>query len=250
MKKRILITTFLFSITIVGQAFAATSTTPTPSIANNQINKLKEKIASQVSKLNLVEKRGVIGAIEAVANNQITLTDTKGNIRYVDLDEITKFNSTGSGSSFGLSDLKKGMQISVLGIYNKDSQRILARFVTTVTVPTRYIGEIAAIDSNNFQVTIVTEDGKSAKVEIDTTSTVSSYSSGADLTKYGFSKLNVGDRVTVVGYPDKKATLLIADRLIDYLNTPKDSTISIVTPTTAPTNAPTSAGAKNIKPLK
>jgi len=251
-KKTLIITTLFLTLAAANTAFAA-SISPTPSTGaseNSQINQLKNKIASQVAKLNLVEKRGIIGTIQSTTNNQITLTDNKGQTRYVDLDEITKFSS-GSNSTFGLSDLKKGMVVSVLGIYNKDSQRILARFVDTITTPIRYSGEITSLDPKNFQFTVMTVDQKSAKVEVDTTSTVYSYSSGGDLTKYGFSKLSVGDRVYVIGYPDKTdSTLLITDTMIDYLDTPKIPNLTLVTPTVEPTLAPTSAGAKSIKPIK
>lgn len=256
MTKKVLLISALLLFLEVGKTYAAPAATPTSTPAptsaqlNSQINTLKDKIASQVSKLNLVQKRGIIGTIQNVSSSQITLTDLAGNTRYVDVDEITKFSSQAS-SSFGLSDLKKGMQISVFGIYNKDSQRILARYINTVTVPTRYSGEIVAIDGTNYILTIMTNEQKSLKVEIDTTSTVTSYTTGGDLTKYGFSKLKVGDRVYGDAYPDKKdATLLIADRMIDFLDAPKDQSIQIVTPTIAATTAPTSTGAKSLKPIK
>src|SRR5277367_4878653 len=107
MKKNIFITTLLLlSFTLTGTASAATSPTPTPGnsqIENNQINQLKDKIASQVSQLNLVEKRGVIGTIQDVNSSQITLTTYEGDVQYVDVDEITKFSSADAGSSFGIS---------------------------------------------------------------------------------------------------------------------------------------------------
>jgi len=250
--KKLLIITTIFILAGANTAFAATATSSPSAGAteNSQINQLKNKIASQVAKLNLVEKRGVIGTIQSVTDNQITLTDTNGQTQYIDLDEITKFSS-GSSTTFGLSDLKKGMVVSAFGIYNKESQRILARFVDTVANPIRYSGEITSIDSKNFDLTVMTTDQKSVKVEIDTSSTVVSYSSGGDLTKYGFSKLNIGDRVYVIGYPDKtNASLLIVDRMIDYLTAPKDNGIPLVTPTIEPTAAPTIAGGKSIKPIK
>jgi len=253
MKKTILLIAGLLFFVVINTAYAAATPTPNPTGSaqlNSQINQLKDKIASQVSKLNLVEKRGIIGTIQSVGNNQITLTDPQGQTRYVDVDEITKFSSA-SNTTFGLSDLKKGMLISALGIYNKESQRILARYIDTEIVPTRYAGEITGIDGKNYQLTIMTTEQKTVKVEIDTTSTVNSYTTGGELTKYGFSKLTVGDRVFVTGYPDKKdATLIIADRMIVYLDAPKDASIQIVTPTPAATVAPTSAGGKNLKPIK
>lgn len=254
MKKGIFITTLLLTFSLTTNAYAAVSPTPAPSNSqtlNNQINQLKDKIASRVSQLNLVEKRGVIGTIQAVTSSQITLTTYEGNVQYVDVDEITKYSSPGAGSSFGIADLKKGMLVRVLGIYNKESQRILARYIDTETVPTRYSGEIVSIDKTNYQFTIMTVDKKTQKIDIETTSKILSYTPDAGLQLYGFSKLAIGDRIIVVGYPDKKdRSLLITARLIDFLDAPKDPNIAIVTPTIVPTIAPTSKGAKSISPLK
>ena len=253
MKTKIIITTILLSITLATPVYAAapTPTSSTTQTETNQINQLKNKIASQVSQLKLVEKRGIIGTIQAATDNQLTLTDTQGQLRYVDLDEITKYTAA-DGSSLDVTDMKKGMLVSVLGIYNKDSQRILGRFVDGEVVPTRYTGQITKIDKTNLQLTIATDEQKTEKVEIDTTSTVSSYTGGSALSTYGFSKLAVGDRVGVVGYPDKKdSSLLIANRLIDYVNAPKNTNILIPTsPTTAVTIAPTGKGSKSISPIK
>jgi len=238
---------------LTGQAYAAT---PSPTASNSQtlnsqINQLKDKIASRVSELNLVEKRGVIGTIQEVKDSQITLSTNENNLQYIDVDEITKFSSAGSSASFGISDLKKGMDVSVLGIYNKESQRILARYVDTVTIPTRFSGEIVSIDTKNYRFTLMTVDNKAQDIDIETTTKISSYTPDAGLTSYGFSKLSVGDRVQIVGYPDKKnPSLLITDRLIDLLNAPKNPNILIVTPTSIPSPAPTSKGTKSISPIK
>ena len=76
----------------------------------------------------LVEKRGIIGTVTDSSDTQITVTDIAGNIRFVDVDELTKFYSSDS-KTFGISDIKNGMTIGVLGLYNKQSRRILAREV-------------------------------------------------------------------------------------------------------------------------
>jgi len=252
MKFKTIITTAILSLSLATPVYAAV---PSPSQGTtqteaNQINQLKNKIASQVSQLKLVEKKGIIGTIQSASNSQITVMDTHNQLRYLDLDEITKYSSA-NGATLTVSDMKQGLKISALGIYNKDSQRILARYVSIEIVPTRFYGEITSIDKPDFQVLIMTDSGKSEKVEIDTTSTVSSYSGGTSLSTYGFSKLSLGDRVEVIGYPDKKdATLIIADRLIDYLNAPKDPNIAFTTPTPTIAPAPTSKGAKSINPIK
>lgn len=255
MKKRLVISTIVFLIACTNQAYAAVPPTPASETGglklDKQINQLKDKIASRVSQLNLVEKRGIIGTVQEVKNNQITLIDFDGVTKYVDVDEITKFSSASSRGSFGLSDITKGTQISALGLYNKESKRILARFINTHSTPTRYNGAIETIDAKQFLLTIMTNDQKEVKVNVDTSTKILSYSKDADLTKYGFSKLAVGDRVEIIGYSDKKdQTLLNADRLIDLINIPKNPNIVITTPTAGVTIAPTSAGSKKINPIK
>jgi hypothetical protein len=90
MKKLIYITAIILFGIAVNPAYAA-SATPAPTKSNDpvkeklnsQINELKEKIASRVSELNLVEKRGLIGTVTEVKGNQLTLSDTAGNTRFV-----------------------------------------------------------------------------------------------------------------------------------------------------------------------
>src|SRR3989344_3553663 len=120
----------IFSIILVtlllgtSTAMALAVETPTPSTAptktlpgdtlTKEITNLKEKIASRVAELKLVEKRGIIGIVSEVKDTQFTLTDSKGDTRFVDVDELTKFSGTDSKSTFGISDIKKGMSLAIL----------------------------------------------------------------------------------------------------------------------------------------
>lgn len=223
-----------------------TKTTPTPTQKvdvsqklDQQINELKEKIASRVSELNLVEKRGVIGIVSDISGSQITLKDVNNNVQFVDVDEITKFSSA-SNKTFGLSDIKKGTRLSVLGLYNKQSTRILARFVDTTVDPTFVSGTISDLDKTNFYITIITLDKKQVKIDVETSTKINSYTKADGVTRYGFSKLAIGDRVTAIGYLDKKdATMVVADRVIDYIDLPKNPHISVSEPAPTDTDTPT-----------
>src|SRR6266403_1163458 len=172
MKKSIFIIFSLLFTFSAAPVFAITPTPttvkPTPSAAakegiskklDEQINELKEKIASRVSELNLVEKRGIIGVVTDISTSKITLKDISDNVRFVDVDEITKFSST-SNKSFGLSDIKKDMRLNVLGLYNKQSKRILARFISTTVDPTFISGSVSDLDKTNFFITVTTADQK------------------------------------------------------------------------------------------
>lgn len=223
----IMLTLFLSAVLPVQAATVAPTSAPK---LNNQINELKEKIASRVSELNLVEKRGMIGTIEEVKGNQITLLDIEGKKRFVDVDELTKFSSSTNGSTFGLSDLKKGLKISVIGVYNKQSRHLLARFIRTSIDPLVIPGTITALDAKNFIVTVSTDAQKTQKIDITTITKTYTYQ-GEGLTKAGFSQLKVGERIIATGFTDKQdPSLLTASRVIVFPGLPKDPNVIIEQP--------------------
>lgn len=115
----LLLCTILIQCTAPTSLFAAT-TTPTPkqttpspkptltkaeqdaseSAEQDTIEKIKEMVASKVSKLNLVEKKGVLGTVKDVSNTQITIETPTKTQRFVDIDELTKFqDSLGSSKN-------------------------------------------------------------------------------------------------------------------------------------------------------
>lgn len=208
---------------------------------SSEINQLKDKIASRVSELNLVEKRAIIGTVTEVSTNKISLTGIDGDIKQVDVDEITKFSSVSAKGTFGLSDLTKGTKVSVLGLYNKQTKRILARFIRTSVDPVFLTGGISELDSKNFTFSILSEDQKKTNIDVQTpTKILESLKDNVLLKKIGFSRLSVGDRIFLVGYPDKKdSTLIVADRIILLTDAAKNPSISITAP--SPTSIPTAA---------
>lgn len=209
---------------------------------NKQINQLKERIASRVAELNLVEKRGIIGTVTETSGNQITFTDLNGKTRFIDVDEITKFSSPSAKSSFGLSDLTKGTKISVLGLYNKQSQRILARFIDSYVIPVFLSGRIADLDKINFTVTVIAENQKQTVVDIETITNISTHSKEDGISKLGFSKLTLGDRVLISGFPSKNdPDLLAATRILVLPELPKNPKIIVPEPTTEITISPTNS---------
>jgi hypothetical protein len=215
---------------------------------NSQINQLKDKIASRVSELNLVEKKAFLGEVTESSTNKITLKDLKGNTKLVDVDEITKFSS-GTSKTFGFSDLTKGTKITVLGLYNKQTKRLLARFISTSVNPIHITGGIAAIDTRNQTIDVISSDQKTTKVDIGTATKISSYGADGEPARLVFSRLVVGDRIAAIGYPDKTTpTLLVADRIAVLADAPKDPQINISQPTATPTTQPTLPAARRVSP--
>lgn len=252
-------------ITLPSNVLAVTLT-PTPSKAeptakptsetvttnlSNQINNLKEKIASRVAELKLVEKRGVLGTVKEATSTQITMTDIHNKNRIIDVDEITKFSSPSAKDSFGISDLKPGSKISVIGLYNKDSQRILARFITVVTNPTVVTGTISKKDEENFTLTITTENQKEYIIDIEKITKTLSYVDG-DIEKSGFAQTEVGKRVMVVGFTQiNQPERLIGTRVIVFPDLPTNPKIVIAPESdTEDEIVPSSGSGKKITPIR
>lgn len=235
--------TVLFIVSLLSPA--ALAQTPAPTDAekneklNERINDLKEKIASRVSELNLVEKRGIIGTISETSTTSITLTDVNGQTRLVDVDEITKFSTTPARAGFGLSDLSKGMKIRVLGLYNKQSKRILARFVNTTIDPTAQTGAATDINGTDLTMTLLAKDNKKFQIDADRSTDVFSYDKESGLADATFAAVEAGNRVYVVGFSDKdNASLLIPSRVIVFKNLPINPKINISAPPAAQSPAP------------
>lgn len=216
---------------------------------NKQINQLKERIASRVAELNLVEKRGIIGIVTETSDSRITVIDLNGKTRFVDVDEITKFSSPSAKNSFGISDLTKGTKISVLGLYNKQSKQILARYIESYVTPVFLSGRIADLNKKNYTVTLINEDKKQPLVDIQTFTVISTHSKDEGLSKYGFSKLKIGDRVSVTGFPDKKnQELLVASRILVLPELPKNPKIIVPEPSIDEDSTTSSGSGKKQSP--
>lgn len=238
MKKIIFtIATFLF---ITSRAFAAS---PKPTIQNplptdDLTRQIEQKVASTVAKLNLVEKRGIVGTVTDSSDRQITINDLSDNTRIIDVDEFTKFSSSDKSSSFGISDIKKGNEIGVLGLYNKQSRRTLARFITVMDIPEYITGVVVSKDSKNFVLQVATVKGNT-KVSIENITKTYDVDIAGKLIKSGFSKISVGENVSVSGFFDpKEKTTLTAKRIFLFPGIPQNPTIEILT---APTLAPSSS---------
>lgn len=206
----------------------AQAATPTPQDKTQEIrDQLITNIASRVAQLKLVEKRGIIGKVSNVTNTQITITDSQNNTRFVDVDELTKFSNPGARGAFGISDIANDTTVGILGLYNKESRRILARFVNVITIPTIIHGGVAAIDSENFSLTIATEEGKQMTVDVENLTRTSSYTQKDDYVRSGFSKIKVNYNIIAIGVLNKNdKNRLTATRIIFFPEIPSSPKVN------------------------
>lgn len=245
--KKYLLTIFAFilislsAVSVFAQTPSATSSAaPTEEENQKQIERIKDIVASRVAELKLVEKRGILGTVESTTNTQITVVDGKKSKRIIDIDEITEFNDP-NNEDFGISDAKKGNMLGVIGLLNKETNHILARYVVIIdTVPVRIEGVIKNVDRRSFVVTVVDEKGKEQKIDIDTSTKVNVFDDADNLVKSGFSKIQNGERVFASGFIDPKdETLLNAGRFIHFVSVPPSRDMARNLKSPASTSTPT-----------
>ena len=194
------------------------SKAPTPTISKlqQQVDDLKDKIASKVAELNLVEKRSFYGIVIDVSDTQVTLKDLEGNTKFVDVDELTKFSSSNS-KSFGISDIENDMWLGVMGLYNKQSRRLLARVISEESVLPNFIyGAVYSIDAEEFAITVAKENGARNVVDIESITKTFSFEDGK-LVKSGFSKIKETQTLIVIGFSERAdKNKIIAARIIIF----------------------------------
>lgn len=250
--KKILIF-LLLQFLVLGNAYAASpsaSPSPSNSAANenliDQIDQLKDKVASRVAELKLVEKRGIIGTVTEATDTQITVEDVKGNVRFIDVDELTKFTSS-EKASFGISDVKKGVQLGALGLYNKESRRLLARFIDVLDLPKMYSGAIIGKDDSAFTLTFATESNKELTIDVENITRSFNYQKDGSLEKTGFTKISNNLNAVIIGFPDSKnPNKISASRIIVFPDVPKNPKI-FLSPSPSPLKQATSS-AKSLAP--
>lgn len=217
----------------------------------SQIDELKNKVASKVAELKLVEKRGVTGIVTEASGTKISLKDLKGNIRIIDVDELTEFTDV-DGKEIGLSDIDKGMQIGAIGLYNKESERLLARFIDEVKMPEFTVGGITKKDSESFEVTLATSDGKEYQISIEDITKTYAVTEDETLTRAGFSKIVIKKNAITIGFFDTKIKQkIIATRFFYFDNLPLDPKIEAIIPALdeSSKNVTSTGSGKKLTPL-
>jgi hypothetical protein len=228
--KKIFLILIIVSLIIPNSAFAQIEE------IESKVDLIKDKVASRVAELKLVEKRGVVGIVESATETEIRVNDLNDKTRIIEVDELTKFNSLDS-KEFGISDIKKGTKISAIGLYNKESKKLLARFVNEISIPIFLSGVISAKDDKNFTITLSTEDEKEYLVDIENITKSFSYTEG-DLETSGFTKLELLQNAIVIGFTDPKdQDRITASRVVVFPDVPKNPRIEVDIDTT-PTNKP------------
>lgn len=117
----------------------------------------------------------------------------------------------------------------------------MARFVDVVRMPIFLSGAVEKVDTNTFTLTLAATSNERFTVDVQTTTKTQVYTKETGLVRSGFSKVAVGQRIFVVGFPNVKDTSRInALRITHFPSLPHSPNINISEePSPTPTETPT-----------
>ena len=226
---------------LAGRVAAATPTataapasgTPTPT---SKIDDLKERLATKVAELRQTQSKAIFGTVKSVSVSTFTVETDARDLKIDITDDIAVFQMVrGARTKRTAEDLAEDDIVSVFGEYDTGLDLLRARVVVIQSFsPERVAGTVSAIDREEFTVTLTTSGGQDYVIDIEKTTSVLAFDREKGLIKGGFSKLETGRTVHVIGKPvAKEDNRISAARLIDLGN------LTGATPTPTPTEEPT-----------
>ncbi len=224
--KKLLIYIVFFLLIFPKTSWGQTKSPTSGAVSGRTLDEIKNKVASRVAELNLVEKKGVVGTVESISDTQIIIKTISDKRRIIDVDEFSEFSSP-NDVSFGISDIKQDDLISILGLYNKDSERLLARFINEVTIPIFLNGAISEIDEEEFTLTLITHQNIEYIVDVERVTKTYEFVQG-ELEDSGFSKIDILKNAVVAGFENpKEKGRITASKIIIFPNLPKNPNIKV-----------------------
>ena len=225
---------------------AVVSATPSSSVIDNlkKIQNLKEKIATKVAEIRQNEKAGLFGTIKKIDKTTFTITNKNIDRSFTSTEDTIYYSlSDGTKKESSFQNLKAGTAITILGYYDESKTTLSAKYVYIEKPNIHLTGKIADIDKTNFTITIKEPQG-STIVDIENFTKITTFSKEKGTIKIGFSKLNIGDSIHVIGSQNtKEANRATASRIVTLSFNPPQ----VVTPTLSKETATPSATPK-VKP--
>ena len=211
------ILTLISMFSLVGSVVAATAS-PTPTSA---MDDLKERLATKVAELRQTQRKAIYGIVKTVTLSTFTVETATNDLKIELTDDIKFFQMIkGKRTELTTEDLAVDDMVTVFGEFDIGLDLLAAKVVVIQSAPlVRVLGAVKSIDTEEFTATLTTESGQDYIIDIEKTTTALAFDREKGLVKGGFSKLEVGRTVHVVGTAVAKADHRVsAARLIDLGN--------------------------------
>lgn len=198
---------FILSFILLGSIHSVTvAQTPTESDAANKIEDLKERLATKVAELRQSVPKAIYGTVTDTSVSTITVdAQTKAmKIELTDDIQVAQILK-GKRTKLDAEDIDKKDIVSVFGDYDStiDILKATKIFIEAATKPVRIHGTIEAVDrkKNTFEIKGV--DGQKYTIDVEKSTDTSLWTKEDGIDESGFSKLEEGMFVSILGTPEK-----------------------------------------------
>ena len=244
--------TYIFFITLAlcslgGTSVFAITPTATPSTTpktTQDLEALKDRLATKVAELRDVVKRAMSGTVKSVSISSATIETKTKDVKIELADDITVTQLIdGKRTTLTVDDISKDDPITVFGSYDATLDLLKAKviFIESTKVYEHISGLVTDVDREAFTVIIKTAEGRSLTIDIEKATKTNIWSKADGIAKGGFSKILVGDTLHIVGSAvPKKENRISALRILNIGN------LSGIVPTT--TITPTSVASESATP--
>lgn len=217
------------------QTPAATATATPKAVVNEQLEELKDRLATKVAELRDIVRRAVSGTVKTVSISSATVETKTKDIKIELGDDIVVSQMiNGKRTELAIDDLAKDDRVTVFGSYDAtlDLLKAKAIFIESSRVLERITGTVADVNREEFTIVVQTPEGTAITVDIEKATKTVVWTKADGVAKGGFSKILTGDTVHVVGtLVPKQENRISALRILDIGNLSGDSKPAAVTPT-------------------
>lgn len=266
MKKSIIIITLALIVFKGTAVFAASpspkaipSSSPTAKplpVSSDTLEKakeLKEKVASKIAELKILQKRAVMGNIKTIADTYIIITNKTQDIKVETNTDTSVILSTAAKvrKAVKLSELPTNTMAVAWGQYNKEQETLTAKIILVRNFSLNTAGTVKSIDKDSVTITSRL-DNKDYTIQTSQAK-VRALKKDKTLTKGQVGDLKEGDFINIyatsktvdskTAYSALRITILSKSTLEDILNvptaTPSPSPTQSQTPKPSPKATPT-----------
>lgn len=212
----------------------------------SKIDDLKDRLATKVAELRKLQKQAITGTVKEVSVATMSI-ETKTKTIKIDLVDdlpVVQFIK-GVRTKLSIEDIAENDIVTVFGSYDSTLDVLSPGLVFIQnTLPVRIHGIIKSIDSDGGTFVLSHHDGTELTIDVQSTTKTERWSSIDGITKSGFSKLAVEDKVHVTGsYAPKSTTTIKATKVVSL------GSLQLTDPTLTPTAEPTQLASPSATPL-
>lgn len=233
------ISTFLIAlcfliITLPVHAQSATSAAATPSDEKSQqIEDLKDRLATKVAELKQSKRMAIYGTIKSVSISTFVVETKTKDLKIELTDDLKVFQVLkGKRTELTTDNLEKGDVVTVFGQYDTTLELLQAKiaFIQNATALVQITGTVKETNKADYTITLEASDKKTYTIDFETTTKTNLWN-GTTLEKGGFSSFVAGDIIFVTGAAvAKKENRISATRIADIPSQVRGAVTS-VTPT-------------------